>query len=254
MLRIIINADDFGISSVVNATIHACLKEGLISSATIMANGCAWEEACARTADHPNSSFGVHLNATQFAPLTGSSGLERYLLEDGSFGGQFRRGARLRDTQRVAEEWSAQVQRIIDAGVRVSHLDSHHHAHTAPGALFALKEVQRRFGIKRVRITRNVIPLSEAGRGTKLLTKWAWLQALRKIRPSATTVDYFGSVGDLAISLLQEQRQFPVGCTIEGMCHPGSESQEYQNEVEILRNRCFDASHQHWELISYNDL
>lgn len=253
--RIIVNADDFGRSEVVNDAVIRCLRDGLISSATIMANGESWEEACRATSAFPNASFGVHLNLTDYEPVSGTAGLESYLNSFGQFSGHFRHGARSRDAVRVSEEWSAQVQRIMDAGVRVSHLDSHHHSHTVPGAFRALKIVQRRFCVRCVRLTRNLIPASgqRLQRGLKLAGKLLWNTSLRLVPPGTTTVDYFGSVTDLH-EVLRSRGRIRSGATIELMCHPGLVSKVYEHEISLLREQALDDLGLSWRLISYHDL
>lgn len=77
-IRIIINADDFGRSETINDAIVRCLEEGAISSATIMANGLDWQAACRATAQFPRASFGVHLNLTDYRPISNGAGLARY--------------------------------------------------------------------------------------------------------------------------------------------------------------------------------
>ena len=69
-MRIIINADDLGISQEVNDAIFGLMAEGKVTSATILANGPAVEEAARRVAEFPECSFGVHLNLTEFKPWT----------------------------------------------------------------------------------------------------------------------------------------------------------------------------------------
>ncbi len=254
-IRIIINADDFGRSEAVNDAIIMCLEEGLISSATIMANGEGWQAACRATAQFPTASFGVHLNLTDYRPVSDATGLDRYLGSDGEFDGRFRHQARMSDSESIAMEWSAQIQRVLDAGVKVSHLDSHHHAHTGLGAFWALKSVQRRFGIRRVRLTRNLIPDDDEvrARSLKLVAKTVWNSALRFVPPCTKTADYFGSVTDLH-QVLQQCGSIRSGSIVELMCHPGLGSPDYDREVELLRERALQALGLDFVTISYNDL
>ncbi|MCC7435601.1 MAG: ChbG/HpnK family deacetylase [Methanoregulaceae archaeon] len=254
-IRVVINADDFGRSEVVNDAIIRCLQEGLISSATIMANGEDWLAACCASAQFPTASFGVHLNLTDYRPVSSGAGLARYLEPNGSFNGQFRFQARLRDSEKVADEWSAQIQRILDAGVRVSHLDSHHHSHTGLGAFWALKSVQRRFGIHRVRLTRNLIPDSEEPlrRNLKRAAKAVWNASLKNVPPKTRTADFFGSVADL-YEILHAGGAIRPGSIVELMCHPGLVSPDYEREVELLRERALHSLGLDFEMISYHDL
>jgi len=81
-MQVIVNADDLGMSANVNEAIFELIAAGRISSATLMANGPAMREAAARLHLFPHCSFGVHLNLTQFQPLTGGDGAK--VLTNGS--------------------------------------------------------------------------------------------------------------------------------------------------------------------------
>jgi predicted glycoside hydrolase/deacetylase ChbG (UPF0249 family) len=84
-MKIIINADDLGISRLVNDEIFSLIAKGRISSATIMANAPATEDALARLSQFPQASYGVHMNCTQFAPLTKDEALKPLLADNGEF-------------------------------------------------------------------------------------------------------------------------------------------------------------------------
>jgi len=58
--------------------------------------------------------------------------------------------------QGIYDEFCAQVARVQSLGVKVSHLDSHNYVTTIPKLLPVLKRVQKRFQIRKVRITRNI--------------------------------------------------------------------------------------------------
>ena len=84
-IRIIVNADDLGFNPAVNSAIFELIAAGRVTSATLLANGPAAEEAMAQAAATRGASFGVHLNATQFRPLTGAPALKPLLGDDGNF-------------------------------------------------------------------------------------------------------------------------------------------------------------------------
>ncbi len=69
-MRLIINADDLGRSPEANRAIFDLMDRGLVTSATVMANGPYVDEALSRVGHYPRGSFGVHLNLTEFRPLT----------------------------------------------------------------------------------------------------------------------------------------------------------------------------------------
>ncbi len=83
--RIIVNADDLGWNRQVNQATRVLMEAGLVTSATIMANGPCWSEAIDLARSKPDLSFGVHLNLTGGRPLCGSRLLEPLLDDDGNF-------------------------------------------------------------------------------------------------------------------------------------------------------------------------
>jgi len=189
---VIVNADDFGYSTTINRAIVTCFDRGLISSATIMANMPGFDEACALAKSRGlTNCIGVHLNLTEGLPLTAA--IQRnYALCDVS--GRFRRHrsrvlSRI-DRDMIAAEVSAQIQRCRNAGLPLTHADSHQHVHTEPMVLMAIQPVLKRFGIRHLRISRNMDSLSAFS--TKRIAKscfnrWIALHGLRGTR-------FFGTV------------------------------------------------------------
>lgn len=179
------------------------MAQGCITSSTILANGPAFDNAILRIRDYPQCSIGVHLNLTEFRPLV-AGGLFPILDGEGCFaGGRIRHipiGGQLREA--IFQEWCAQIERLASLGLRPSHIDSHHHVHTIPALFPVLKRVQRRFGLRKVRITMNIYPpdstkTSQDGLeghlefGAKRLLSYCYLfrfhQSVRILRSRAAT-------------------------------------------------------------------
>src|SRR4051794_37160350 len=123
-MLLIVNADDLGAYEPVNDEVFELMEKGLVTSATVMANGPAFDSAARRIPKFPNCSFGVHLNLTVFAPCGPTAGLEPILDENGHLSPKLTSAPlsrSLRDA--VARELAAQVQRVLDAGIPVSHFD-----------------------------------------------------------------------------------------------------------------------------------
>src|SRR6516164_9169595 len=78
-MLLIINADDLGVSESVNNETFALMQSGLITSATLIANAPAFEDAVRNSKRFPHCSFGVHLNLSVFPPLSRSKYLEAAL-------------------------------------------------------------------------------------------------------------------------------------------------------------------------------
>jgi predicted glycoside hydrolase/deacetylase ChbG (UPF0249 family) len=248
-VRLIVNADDLGSSQRVNTAVFALMRTGRIRSATLMANGRAFDDAVSGIGDFPHCSFGIHLNVATRIPVGDASELAPIL----GAGGQFQVAAvrRLFVPQQVCDavlrEWRSQIAKVKKAGIAVSHIDSHHHVHTVPGLFGTLKRVQREFGIFRVR-------LAECRPGRRSLAaiplrlgKAFWNRALRM--DGTKTTDDFCS---LARFRTLSKGRFARPRTMEIMVHPGSAAREEENSLfdlewwaRVMREN---------EMISYNDL
>ena len=128
MSKVIINSDDFGYSHGVNYGIIDAYQRGILTSTTLMANMPGFEHAIALKKKLPGLGVGVHLTLT-----CGQSLLKNLTtITDGrnfrplSF---YQTDFEIDQTELFAE-WDAQIQKIYRAGIKPTHLDSHHHTHT----------------------------------------------------------------------------------------------------------------------------
>jgi predicted glycoside hydrolase/deacetylase ChbG (UPF0249 family) len=216
-VRVIFNADDLGMDAGVNEAVLDALASGTCTSASVLANGPATAALEGRLAAFPDVSFGVHLDLTEFAPLTPVASMQD-LLVDGRFS-PASLTVRREHADAVYEEWCAQVLRVRDLGVTIAHLDSHQHVHYHPVLFRVLKRVQARFSIDRVR---GMAAWRTQGgvRALRQLWRAAWfVRQLRRDTPETVTTDGFGSV-----SLFRQLARDGLlhGDTFEVMCHPGN--------------------------------
>jgi chitin disaccharide deacetylase len=174
-MKIIVNADDLGISETVNEAIFQGMQRGTVTSATMLSNGPAVRAATQQLHLFPNCSFGVHLNLTEFEPLCSGSvtALAAILDQNKCFKGNSIRevGIGLPMLRAVFREWCSQIENLIRLGVEPSHLDAHHHVHTIPQLLPVLAALRRRYQINKVRISRNMYDDSERPGGLLLAKK-----------------------------------------------------------------------------------
>jgi chitin disaccharide deacetylase len=228
-ISVIINADDLGINDEVNEAIFDLLARNKITSTTVLANGPRLKEAAASAHFFTGASFGVHLNLTQFEPLTRGLGPHLPTIRTLSSRNRIQRLAvkpvRLRA---VYEEWCCQVDRVFSQGFSVSHIDSHHHIHTAPSLFPALKAVQRRFGIRKVRISRNVYPVDFKISPTLAISKRAFNWALKRIYATRTTDAFTDFVTFCNGMNTAGNRSFR---TIELVVHPGSAGSTEESQL-----------------------
>jgi predicted glycoside hydrolase/deacetylase ChbG (UPF0249 family) len=220
LIRLIVNADDFGWTRDVSDGIVLAHRNGILTATTLMACGAAFDYAVACARETPSLDIGAHLTLVQTtSALTG-----RRLPED--FPALIRALAARRID--VYGELSAQVRRIIDAGIAPTHLDTHKHTHMLPPVASAVARIVREFGIRWVRkpfdfgLTSRLRWTSRFAAGL-MRTQRPGLQ--RKLRDAgALTTDYFAGfalTGCLnEARLLQLIEKLPEGTT-ELMCHPG---------------------------------
>jgi chitin disaccharide deacetylase len=247
---VIVNADDLGFSQAVNEATFDLVAAGRISSATIMANAPATDEAARRAARFPRCSFGVHLNLTQFEPLTTGRGAD--LLVDGH--GEM---SRANETTRAGPallravylEFCAQIERVASLGVRISHLDSHHHVHTRPFVFPVLKAVQKRYRLHRVRLSKNFYSTDRPCPAARALRKGTFNWALRSIYYPTRTTDAFTEFLTWHHADASRKRSLRL---IELMVHPGAPYAA--EEAALLRTDWLRQADARAALISYAQL
>ncbi len=248
--RIIVNADDLGLSQQVNDGVRVLMEAGLVTSGTIMANGPCWSEATALARSKSNLSFGVHLNLSSGRPLNPGSMLGPLLDDGGNFRklatyGHLPRGV----LQGAFRELCAQVERIQQSGLSISHLDSHQYIHTQPRFFGILKRLQRRFRIRKVRISKNIYIPNKVLRPPGLLYRKAiWNFALRNLYRTKTT----GGFTDFSTFVEVVQRHELPYATLELMVHPGNE--KFANETALLSSWRPQDLPFPVRLINYNEL
>ena len=252
-MRIIINADDFGSSCHVNDRILELMSLRRITSATLIANAAAVEEAVRRVPRGVNCSFGVHLNLSEFQPLTPPKemGILGSCLDNkGCFAQKVIRTVKMTSQLKEAifKELCLQVEKVLSLGIKISHFDSHHYVHTIPALFPVVKRLQRNFGIRKVRTSPNIRPPSSKASLSLMLKMRIWDLALRHYYHTTTTSGFasFATFYDLAktTSLNHE--------SIELMVHPGH--CYYEEETQLLYTDWQKTIPFSTELISYHDL
>jgi predicted glycoside hydrolase/deacetylase ChbG (UPF0249 family) len=248
-MRIIINCDDLGASKEINDSIFDLMEQRRVTSATLMMNAPETEDALRRIGKYPYCSIGIHLNSTEFTPLTAHPGLGPLLNEKGDFARKLKHfplTAEIREG--IFAEWCAQIERALAAGVPFSHIYSHEYVHNVPRLFGVFKRVQKRFHIRKVRITLNVFRPYEFRSLRLRASKLVWNFALRHYVPTITT-DRFS-----AFLAFYEQLQAGLKWkgSIELMCHPGRK--EFEAETELIRGNWKETLAKNAQLISYNEL
>lgn len=257
MKRLIVNADDFGLTRGVNRAIAECHRRGIVSSTTLMATSARFDEAVEMASQMPRLSVGCHVVLLDGEPILPPDKV-RSLLAPGSnrfyntvsqllpalARGRF-------NPDEVEAEARAQMARIQAAGVRISHFDSHKHTHMFPQIFRPLLRAAAAYGVRTVRNPfepTGTVSLGEAsGNRTLLIRKLglavlrAWLrgQWMGELRSAGfSTPD--GSLGLATTGTLDGTRlramlrKLPPG-TWELVCHPGYNDTELDGIRTILR-------------------
>lgn len=210
--RIVINADDLGRTESVNSAILESFERTMITSTSIMANMPAFDQAVSIIGGAGfNDRVGVHLNLTEGLSLSEPIRSVRKFCDSS---GQFRsRGANLwflsRSDQRAIEaEFAAQIDMVLSAGIKPSHLDSHQHFHTQWPVGPIVIRLARRYQVPAIRLSRNCGPSSGVA---KQMYKTVF--NARIIRSGLAPTRHFGNAQDAA-SLTH------LAGAIEVMVHP----------------------------------
>jgi len=153
---LIINADDLGYTQGVNRAVAQCCRQGILTSATLMANGPAFEDAVAMVKDNPALGVGIHLVLTELQPLSRPDelpglvdGRGRLLPTPAALLTALLRGKVSRPA--MHKELARQVSKALDYGLTPTHLDSHMHVHVLPQVCEVVLDIAQTYGIPWVR-------------------------------------------------------------------------------------------------------
>lgn len=224
MIKLIVNADDFGLSKGVNHGIIDSYLYGIVNSTTMMMNMDGTEHAIQLARRYPKLRVGIHLVITCGKPLAQNA---PSLVDDNGF---FKSYSALNpcdiSLEELEREWTAQIERFIISGLKPSHLDSHHHVHTLKELVPVVKSLSNKFELP-VRKNGNV--------GIDGVDSFSDL-ALFDFYNDGVTPDYFAMLND----------RVNDGLTVEVMCHPAyldntlltASSYTFQRltELEILQS------------------
>lgn len=211
--QVIINADDFGINAKENQVILAALRQGVVSSATLMANMPGLAEACSMIrSEGLQGRVGLHLNLTHGRPLSEVMVREPLFCNaEGEFEPQLRhRHLHLPSTARRAldAELEAQWRQCLEHGVQPTHLDSHQHIHNIWPVGMQVARFAAGKGVP-LRLARNLgTNIGLAKRLFKALLNWR----LRTLVGNCAS--YVCTPADLL------QHPLPPGGTLEVIAHP----------------------------------
>jgi chitin disaccharide deacetylase len=259
MKDLIVNADDLGWTAGVNRGIAEAHRNGIVTSASLIANGGAFDDGVKTARGLPAMGVGVHLNLSDGAPVSGAKTVPSLVDEQGKLSGGpeqllLKLARRKLKAAEVEREWDAQIVKIRAAGISPTHLDGHKHVHMLPGLFPVALKLAKKHAIASIRISNEASPLRAAlsgksgryagvmlkqgvqARGLKLLARDA-----RKLADKAgiESADYFCGIAQTGVltreGILEMLEILPEGIT-ELMCHPGYVDEELAQSPTRLQD------------------
>jgi predicted glycoside hydrolase/deacetylase ChbG (UPF0249 family) len=150
-MKIIINADDFGLTSGVNQAIIECHKAGSLSSTTLMVNTKATTEAAALAKAHPHLGVGLHFNLTLGTPICDPNEVPSLVNNKGQFFSRTDFELRMLlgrlHKKEIQKELQAQFDCFMDMGLKMTHIDSHQHVHLFPSVFNEVASLSKQVGL-----------------------------------------------------------------------------------------------------------
>jgi hopanoid biosynthesis associated protein HpnK len=237
--RLIINADDFGLTAGVNRAIAEANRSGVLTSATMMANARAFDEAAVQAKSQPSLRTGCHVvlidgdSVSRNLPtLANGSSRFRSSLKEFAMAAVRRQIS----ADEIQQETEAQIRKIQSLGITLTHVDSHKHTHMFPHVLRPVLRAAKACGVRAVR--NPFEPFRTWPHGTVIATPGLWLRSagvttfrmfaadFRRVLKEEGMLSTEGTVGIAATGKLDQKMllrilaALPEG-TWELVCHPG---------------------------------
>lgn len=238
--RLVINGDDFGLTPGINAGMLDAHREGVLTSASLFANAPATDQAIAIAHITPSLGVGCHLTLVDGTPTLPPSQIPSLVTREGQFRptwGTFIRACLLGrvSLDEVHRELTAQIVHLREAGVRLTHLDSHKHVHTWPPLFRIVADLATAFAVPAVRVPYESpwlgpVPADLRDGGIRrqaienlALRAWTWRDTRILAAHSRTPPAFFGRVHTGRVDadvLARIVSRLPEGVS-ELMMHPG---------------------------------
>jgi predicted glycoside hydrolase/deacetylase ChbG (UPF0249 family) len=208
-MKLIVNADDFGLCTGQNLGIQSAHRHGIVTSTSLMANGRSFAEAIAIAIANPALGIGVHLVLSAGKPVLPADEVKTLIGLDGSFR-KFKDMQRIdADKAEIEKEWRAQIGKVISHGISPDHLDGHHHLHLHPDNFEITLKLAKEF-----RLPIRWIPGTDPTHEKDLMRRYnvKYVYCLHDFFKEGVSDDYFLHFIGLHEHLDQD--------LFEVMCHP----------------------------------
>ncbi|MGD0336056.1 MAG: ChbG/HpnK family deacetylase [Candidatus Omnitrophota bacterium] len=257
--RLIITADDFGLAEGINAGIAKAFKAGIVRCASLSACGGSFENA-AKIAKSTGLEIGAHLTFLEERPVLGPEKVPFIVGKSGSFldslpGFISTLYVRKEALKNIESEAKAQIEKILDTGIKPVFLNSHRHLHMLPPLFRQFISLADKYGIKAIRLA-NEYPIRNHLFDKNTLFRWPGVLLLKSL--SAFNKKYIRSTGlkynDYSAGILRSGhldleavtailKEIPLATT-EFICHPAAQEDalpsykhwryDWQQELAVL--------------------
>ncbi|MBT9135963.1 MAG: Carbohydrate deacetylase [Firmicutes bacterium] len=231
--QLIINADDFGFTWGVSQGIALAMQH-VVTSTTIMGNSPDLPRHLELLQGLSHRGFGAHLVLSAGAPVLPREQVPSLVRNDGSFHRDFRQATRMANPREVLLEWRAQMERIRQCGVRLTHIDSHHHVHLAPELTRVAIQLAEEYAIPAIRR----LTVGDVCREASLLRNVMFLPSVAR---SAMYIGQSGLKYPERLMSLSERHLSALARLAPGIyemfCHPGFVDQELEKRSSLLYGR-----------------
>ena len=155
MKKLIINADDFGLTGGINKGIILAHKKGILTSATLIPNMSGFEEAVTLAKENKTLGVGIHLNIIRGKPVSDPQKVETLLNNKGNFLTIYpflkKFISRKINIKEIEYEFSAQIEKVLKEGIEITHFDSEKHIHSLPPIMKIVIKLAKEYRIPRIR-------------------------------------------------------------------------------------------------------
>lgn len=252
--KIIVNADDLGLSEGINNGILECFLNGVITRASIIACGSAFNHAVSLLRLNPSLTIGIHLTLIEENPISNHSAVKSLINSQGTFYknykifllkyflGQIK-------LSEITNELEAQIKKVFDSGLKINHIDSHQHIHMLPGIFHIVGNLAKKYNIKSIRIPKAY---AWKMKSIKEISLTCLAQICKKEQLKLGIRNYnnfwgFNQSGNIKKEELINFLDNLMPGTTEIMCHPGYVDSEYncryshwhynpEGELKVLTN------------------
>jgi predicted glycoside hydrolase/deacetylase ChbG (UPF0249 family) len=234
--RLIVNADDFGLTEGTNRAIVDAHHTGIVTSTSLLANGYAFDHAVALAREVPLLGIGVHLTLTEGPSVAPGMAADLFPAGRGYLPLSNQPHVRALAAGRlphaaIRREFEAQVGKVMAAGIQPTHIDGHKYIHLLPGITAIAADVARQYAIPAMRVPHRLgdSPFSRIGRLSGLLAIWLMgALAYRVARWAGLLVPDrvvgFVDTGHLSPDAIRRLLRAPRPGVTEMLCHPAYRS------------------------------